>query len=147
MTTSTRFSRYEVALLREPTSFWRENVISVVILLRLLARSECRSGGNKLPNYNNQSYFDRERVKPSPIKKTFGSEIVQWSFPAWIDNFRECAKKLQVKSRSSSNLKLSISTRNRTITYTILRCFHYFKCSKPEKNSRNFVTLPQVSLK
>ena len=77
MTTSTRFSRYEVALLREPTSFWRENVISVVILLRLLARSECRSGGNKLPNYNNQSYFDRERVKPSPIKKTFGSEIVQ----------------------------------------------------------------------
>ena len=47
------FSRYEVALLREPTSFWRENIISVVILLRLLARSECRSGGNKLPNYNN----------------------------------------------------------------------------------------------
>ena len=72
------------------------------------------------------------------LKKTFGSEIVQWSFPAWIYNFRECAKKLQVKSRSSSNLKLSVSTRNRNITYTILRCFHYFKCSKPEKKQPKF---------
>ena len=37
-TTSTRFSQYLVVLLREPASFWRENVIAVVILLRVLAR-------------------------------------------------------------------------------------------------------------
>ena len=42
---STRFAQYEVGLAPEPDSFWRENVIAVVILLR-----ECRRGGNKLSN-------------------------------------------------------------------------------------------------
>ena len=37
-TTSTRFSLYYVVLAREPASFWRENVVAVVILLRVLAR-------------------------------------------------------------------------------------------------------------
>ena len=37
-TTSTRFSQYWVVLAREPASFWRENVLAVVILLRVLAR-------------------------------------------------------------------------------------------------------------
>ena len=37
-TTSTRFSQYQVVLLREPTSFWRENVLAGVILLRVVAR-------------------------------------------------------------------------------------------------------------
>ena len=37
-TTSTRFSQYLVVLAREPASFWRENVVTVVILLRVLAR-------------------------------------------------------------------------------------------------------------
>ena len=31
--------------MREPASFWRENKVAVVILLR-----ECRSGGNRLSN-------------------------------------------------------------------------------------------------
>ena len=35
---STRLSQYCVLLAREPASFWRENVIAVVILLRVLAR-------------------------------------------------------------------------------------------------------------
>ena len=35
---STRFSQYRVLLTREPASLWRENVIAVVILLRVLAR-------------------------------------------------------------------------------------------------------------
>ena len=35
-------------LAREAASFWREKVVAVVILLRVLA--ECRSGGNKLSN-------------------------------------------------------------------------------------------------
>ena len=39
---SKRFAQYQVVLAREPDSFWRENVIAVVILLR-----ECRCGGNK----------------------------------------------------------------------------------------------------
>ena len=46
---STRFAQYQVGLAPElnlvPDSFWRENVIAVVILLR-----ECRRGGNKLSN-------------------------------------------------------------------------------------------------
>ena len=37
-TTSTRFSQYLVVLAREPASFWRENVVAVVILRRVLAR-------------------------------------------------------------------------------------------------------------
>ena len=37
-TTSTRFSQYWVLLRREPASFWRENVVAVVNLLRVLAR-------------------------------------------------------------------------------------------------------------
>ena len=36
--TSKRFSQSWVLLTREPASFWRENVIAVVILLRVLAR-------------------------------------------------------------------------------------------------------------
>ena len=46
-TTSTRFSQYQVVHAREPTSFWRENVIAVVILQRDIARVG-RGGGNKL---------------------------------------------------------------------------------------------------
>ena len=37
-TTSTRFSQYSPVLTREPASFWRENEIAVVTLLRVLAR-------------------------------------------------------------------------------------------------------------
>ena len=37
-TTSTRFSQYYVVRARKPASFWRENVVAVVILLRVLAR-------------------------------------------------------------------------------------------------------------
>ena len=36
-TTSMRFSQYLV-LLHEPTPFWGENVLAIVILLRVLAR-------------------------------------------------------------------------------------------------------------
>ena len=35
---STRFSQYSPVLTREPASFWRENEIAVVTLLRVLAR-------------------------------------------------------------------------------------------------------------
>ena len=38
MTTSTRFSQYWVLITREPTSFWRENAVAVVIVLRVLVR-------------------------------------------------------------------------------------------------------------
>ena len=38
MTSSTRFSQYLVVRAREPASFWREDVVVVVILLRVLAR-------------------------------------------------------------------------------------------------------------
>ena len=41
-TTRKRFSQYWVLLTREPASFWRENVIAVVILLRVYR--ECSSG-------------------------------------------------------------------------------------------------------
>ena len=34
----TRFSQYQVARAREPASFWRENVVAVVSLLRVLVR-------------------------------------------------------------------------------------------------------------
>ena len=35
---STRFSQYLVVGEREPASFWREDVITVIILQRILAR-------------------------------------------------------------------------------------------------------------
>ena len=37
-TTSMRFPQYLVVHVRETASFWRENVITVIILLRVLAR-------------------------------------------------------------------------------------------------------------
>ena len=37
-TTNTRFSQNTVLLTREPASFWRENVVAVVTLRRVLAR-------------------------------------------------------------------------------------------------------------
>ena len=37
-TTSMRFSQYQVGVAREPASFWLENVVAVVTLLRVLAR-------------------------------------------------------------------------------------------------------------
>ena len=37
-TTTTRFSLYYVVRAREPASFWRENMLAVVTLLRVLAR-------------------------------------------------------------------------------------------------------------
>ena len=37
---SSRFSQYKIVLMREPASFWRENVIGVVVLLRVLSRIE-----------------------------------------------------------------------------------------------------------
>ena len=45
----TRFSHYlaKVVRVREPASFWRENVIAVIILLRHLERMSS-SDGNKL---------------------------------------------------------------------------------------------------
>ena len=36
--TSTRFSQYQVLLTFEPASFWRENVVAILILPRVLAR-------------------------------------------------------------------------------------------------------------
>ena len=41
---STRLSQCCVLLTREPASFWRENVIAVVILLRVLARNVVVAG-------------------------------------------------------------------------------------------------------
>ena len=35
---STRFSQYRVLLVREPASFWRENVVAFVTQLRVLVR-------------------------------------------------------------------------------------------------------------
>ena len=37
-TTNMRFSQYQVGVAREPASFWLENVVAVVTLLRVLAR-------------------------------------------------------------------------------------------------------------
>ena len=39
-TSSTRFSQYQLVRAREPASFWRENVVAVVNLLRVLARNK-----------------------------------------------------------------------------------------------------------
>ena len=41
---STRLSQYCVLLTREPASFWQENVIAVVTLLRVLARNVVVAG-------------------------------------------------------------------------------------------------------
>ena len=55
-TTSTRFSQLQVVHAREPASFWRENVIAVVILQRDIARIG-HGGGNKLSNVRSFYHF------------------------------------------------------------------------------------------
>ena len=71
-------------LAREGASFWRENV--VVILLRVLARvaRECRSGGNKLSNVWNFSIlqsregsnsFNNDNSANFPGEKKYNGEF------------------------------------------------------------------------
>ena len=49
-TTRTRLSQYYVVRARERASFWRENMIDVVLLLRVLG--ECRNVGSKLSTFS-----------------------------------------------------------------------------------------------
>ena len=50
-TTSKRFSQYVVVYVREPASFWRENVVAVVILLLIKPYGEkIVYSGVKAPN-------------------------------------------------------------------------------------------------
>ena len=49
-TTRTRLSQYYVVRERERASFWRENMIDVVLLLQVLG--ECRNVGSKLPTFS-----------------------------------------------------------------------------------------------
>ena len=68
--TSTRFSQYKVVRAHEPGSFWRENVIGVVTLLRVLAEAYNTSGFSedvvvmKTSDHILEviSFCDRERV-------------------------------------------------------------------------------------
>ena len=49
-------SQYQVVHAREPASFWRENVIAVVILQHDIARVG-HDGGNKLSNVRSFCHF------------------------------------------------------------------------------------------
>ena len=49
-TTRTRLPQHYVVRAREPASFWRENMIDVVLLLRVLG--ECCNGGSKLSTFS-----------------------------------------------------------------------------------------------
>ena len=75
----------------EPMSFWRENVIAIVILLRVLAR---------MPWWREQviNFFLRERAKPPPIEitaLTFQVKNSTISGACWIEYFsRICEKAL-----------------------------------------------------
>ena len=65
-TTRTIFHQFEVVRAREPASFWRENAVAVVILLRVLTRM-LLSVGKKLELL---SFYDQERAIPPSIKIT-----------------------------------------------------------------------------
>ena len=58
-TTTMRFSLYYVVRAREPALFWRENVLAVVTLLRVLARL---SNKHVLNVSSFSSFFDREEA-------------------------------------------------------------------------------------
>ena len=85
-TTRTRFSQYFVVRAREPASFWRENMIDVVFLLRVLG--ECRNGGIKLSTvssfiillYSGESLTSFHKNK----RADFSGERVHWSFPGCL---------------------------------------------------------------
>ena len=102
---------------REPASFWRENVVAVVIPPR-----ECRSGGNKLSRLEVLSFCgDRERVKPLFIKITvlifLEKKNVKQRFQGCLF-LRIREKTLSqisfLKSSSSSNLTVSLGTTTTT---------------------------------
>ena len=58
-TTTTRFSLCYLVRAREPALFWRENVLAVVTLLRVLARL---SNKHVLNVSSFSSFFDREEA-------------------------------------------------------------------------------------
>ena len=53
---------------REPTSFWRENVIAIVILLRVLARIYVVVAETSYQMLEILSFSDRERALPPQRK-------------------------------------------------------------------------------
>ena len=91
-TTRTRLSQYYIVRAREPASFWRENMIDVLILQRVLG--ECRNGGSKLSNVSSFIILcSGESLTSFHIKinaLTFLVKEVQWSFPGclYLENTR-----------------------------------------------------------
>ena len=57
-----------MVLAREPASFWRENVVAVVILLRVLARGSLAGTGYQMLEV--LAFCNRERAQPPSITIT-----------------------------------------------------------------------------
>ena len=99
-TTSTRFSLYWVLRTREPASFWRENMIAVVILLQVFTKMlvvaetsfvSCQMLGDfiSLRSGEGLTSFSKKNRAYFP-----GEKKVQWSFPGcWrFENTRKSLK-------------------------------------------------------
>ena len=87
----------------EPTSFWRENVIAIVILLRVLARTSWRRKLVMKSVLGILSFSDRKRALPPSTetnKLTVVMKKVQWCFP------REVVEGVDLPCHSSSSLSL-----------------------------------------
>ena len=61
----TRFPQYQVVRGREPASFWRENLVAVVILLRVSENVVMAETSYQMLEV--LSFCDRERAEPPSI--------------------------------------------------------------------------------
>ena len=89
-------------LAREPVSFWRENVVAVVTLLRVLARM--LYGGNKLSTVRTFSILQSGEGSTSFNNDNSAKFLVEKNSVknSGVSIICEYAKKLSIKSRTRS---------------------------------------------
>ena len=113
----------------EPASFWREKLLAVVILLRVLAKLSWSSGGNELSNVRrfNLSVCDPYRACESKV---------QWSFQGCL-RLRIREKTFSQISNSSSNLKVSTNNLLSGVAFIFIIFYFIFCCMNGARKSRS----------
>ena len=119
-----RLFQYKVVYAREQASFWRENVTTVVILLRVLARISFWREQVIKWQLRFLSFCDWERAYRAHFP---GVEKVQWSIRGCLFSGRIEIKNLSMTSGMISLPRRRFSMNTRTFKgCNLSSCFYYF---------------------